>query len=59
MGDHEARVQASFLDQEGWQFTEGGVHQPLDPPLADAGQLVHTYGQVVQRLKPHTQPRSD
>lgn len=53
MGNHEARVQASFLDKEGWQFTEGGVHQPLYPPLTDAGQLMHTYGQVVQRLKRH------
>lgn len=41
MSNHEARVEAALVDQEGGQLAEGGVAQPLDPPLADGGQLVH------------------
>lgn len=57
MCDHEARVQAAILDEEGRQVTEGRVHQPLNPPLTYAGQLVHTYGQIVQGLEQHETAR--
>lgn len=51
MGNHEARVEAPLVDQEGGQLAEGGVAQPLHPPLADGGQLVDGDGQEVQRLR--------
>lgn len=51
MCQHEAIVQPSILDEEGGQSTEGRVHQPLNPPLTYAGQLMYTYGQVVQDLE--------
>ena len=60
MWDHEATVQPSIPDEEGGQLTEGRVHQPLNPPLAHIGQLVHTYSQVVQGLeqRSHTQSKT-
>lgn len=44
VSNHEARVEAALVDQEGGQLAEGGVAQPLDPPLADGGQLVDRNG---------------
>ena len=51
MSYHEARVDATFLDQKCREVTVGGVHESLLPPLTDVGQLVDTYGQVVQYLR--------
>ena len=51
MSYHEARVDATFLDQKCREVTVGGVHESLLPPLTDVGQLVDTYGQVVQYLQ--------
>ena len=51
MGDHEARVGAAIFDQECRQVAVGGVDEALLTPLTDVGQLMHSYGQVVQHLK--------
>lgn len=50
MGNHEARVESTLVDQEGRQLAEGGVAQPLHPPLADGRQLVDRNAQEVQSL---------
>lgn len=44
VGNHESRVESSLVDEEGRQLTQRGVAQPLDPPLANRGQLVDRNG---------------
>ena len=50
--DHEARVEAAVVREEGGQLAVGGVDEALDAPLAHARHLVHADRQVVARL-PH------
>lgn len=44
VGNHEAWVESSLIDEEGRQLTQRGVTQPLDPPLTDRRQLMDGNG---------------
>lgn len=50
VGDHEPRVQASFVDQERREFAERWIAKTFDAPLADGCQLVHRDRQIIQSL---------
>lgn len=50
VGDHEARIQASFVDQERWEFAERRIAKTFDAPLADGCQLVHRDRQIIKSL---------
>ena len=51
VGDHESWVESPLVDEEGRQLAQGGVTQPLGPPLTDRRQLMDCNGQKVESLR--------
>ena len=49
LGDHEARIEARILDQEGGQLTEAGIDQKRHAALGQGADLGDGEGQIIGR----------
>ena len=50
VGNHEAAVESTLLDEEGGQTTERGIDESFDTTFGNGGEFVNANGEIVKRL---------